>query len=103
VIANLLLHQFSEVDLHALGEQLQHCRLIVACEPTRRRLSQVAYRAIAPLFGANRVTLHDAHVSISAGFRGDELPRVLGLAADRWSASVHQTWLGAYRLVAERR
>ena len=34
---------------------------------------------LAPLFRANRVTLHDAHVSIAAGFRGDELPRALGL------------------------
>ena len=33
--------------------------------------------ANAPLLGANHVSLHDAHVSIAAGFLGDELPRAL--------------------------
>jgi hypothetical protein len=104
VIGNLIFHQFSDGDLAALGEKLrEHSRVIVACEPARRRLSQILYRIVGPLFGANQVSLHDAHVSIAAGFRGDELPRGLGLAAARWAWRCTTTVLGAYRMVAVRR
>lgn len=103
-IANLLLHQFPDHELAALGATLQRsARLIVACEPSRRRLSQLLYRTIAPLFGANQVTLHDAHVSIAAGFRGDELPRALALPTAEWTFSCTTTARGAYHLIAERR
>ncbi len=37
--------------------------------------------AIGPLLGANHVTLHDARVSITAGFVGTELPSALGMDA----------------------
>jgi 2-polyprenyl-3-methyl-5-hydroxy-6-metoxy-1,4-benzoquinol methylase len=103
VIANLVLHQFSESELRELGARLQQCRVVVASEPIRRRASQVVYRAVAPLLGANYVTLHDAHVSIAAGFRGGELPAALGLSEPRWSLTVNETWIGAYRMIARAR
>lgn len=104
IVANLILHQFSDADLAALGQRLtQGPRVIVACEPVRRRLSQVLYRALAPCFGANHVSLHDAQVSIAAGFRGAELPGRLGLDPDRWQLRYGATLLGVYRLVAVRR
>ena len=104
VIGNLIFHQFSGIELRALGEKLRrHARVIVACEPQRRRISQVLYRALGPLFGANRVSLHDAHVSIAAGFRGDELPHALGLTAPDWEISITPTLLGVQRLIAVRR
>jgi hypothetical protein len=105
VVGNLIFHQFSAADLSALGAALQAggVRTIVACEPARRRLSQLLYRTLGPLFGANHVSLHDAHVSIAAGFRGDELPRALGLAPAEWRIRRFTTLLGVYRLVAERR
>lgn len=103
VFGNLIFHQFSDAELRATGVHLQRARLIVACEPARRRLSQYVYAAIAPLLGANHVTLHDAHVSIAAGFRGHELPAALGLVGDRWVVSTGTTHLGAYRMVATRR
>lgn len=102
VIGNLILHQFSAAELQALGRKLSHARLLVACEPVRRRASQLAYRVVAPLFGANHVTLHDAHVSIAAGFCGDELARVLGLPSAEWATAWHTTLLGAYRMIARR-
>lgn len=103
-IANLLLHQFPDPELAALGAALRlSARLIVACEPSRRRRSQVLYRVIAPLLGANPVTLHDAHVSIAAGFRGDELPRALALPAAAWTFSCTSTIRGAYHFIARRR
>jgi hypothetical protein len=103
VFGNLIFHQFSEPDLAALGAKLRKAtRAIVACEPQRRRLSQVLYRTLGPVFGANHVSLHDAHVSIAAGFRGDELPQALGLVGSGWSVQVSTTALGLYRMIAAR-
>lgn len=104
VIGNLIFHQFSAEELAGLGCELRRSvRLIAASEPERRRLSQVLYRVAAPLLGANYVSRHDGHVSIAAGFRDDELPRALGLAATEWEFRRTSTVLGAHRLVAVRR
>lgn len=104
IIGNLILHHFSDDALRSLGARLQEtARVIVASEPVRSRVSQVLYRTIAPLLGANRVSLHDAHVSIAAGFREDELPRLLGLGARSWAVRFHATWAGMCRMVAVRR
>jgi hypothetical protein len=62
----------------------------------------VLYRTFAPLFGANHVSLHDAHVSIAAGFRDEELPRSLGLSRDHWRIECSWTTLGLYRMIAVR-
>jgi hypothetical protein len=103
IIGNLIFHQFTEAELAILGGRLRRsARLILASEPQRRRASQVIMAAVAPLLGANRVTLHDARVSITAGFRGDELARALGLDDGKWRYSCGSTALGAYRMVAER-
>lgn len=103
ILGNLIFHQFADAELGALGQKLGAARVVLACEPTRRRSSQVAYRAIAPLLGANRVTLHDAHVSIEAGFRDQELPRLLGLLSPEWNAVCSTTFIGAFRMIAIRR
>ena len=103
IVGNLIFHQFADEDLRGLGEKLQrHARVIVACEPHRRRISQVLYRTLGPLFGANHVSLHDAHVSIAAGFRDDELPVALGLAAKFWAVRISCSTLGLYRMIAVR-
>jgi len=103
IVGNLIFHQFADEDLRGLGEKLQrHARVIVACEPHRRRISQVLYRTLGPLFGANHVSLHDAHVSIAAGFRDDELPVALGLAAKFWAVRISYSTLGLYRMIAVR-
>jgi SAM-dependent methyltransferase len=104
VFGNLIFHQFSAADLDALGQRIRaHARVIVACEPTRRRLSQVCYRTLGPAFGANHVSLHDAHVSIAAGFRGRELAQALGLVESEWTIRGEFTLLGLHHLVAIRR
>jgi SAM-dependent methyltransferase len=104
VIGNLIFHQFSAADLAALGRAIQsRARVVVACEPARRRVSQFLFRAFGSLLGANHVSLHDGHVSIAAGFRDDELPRALGLLAPDWEVRCSTTSLGAYRMLAIRR
>jgi len=104
VIGNLILHQFSDADLTTLGHKLRRtARVIVACEPQRRRFSQVAYRMLGPVFGANHVSLHDADVSIAAGFQHEELPQALGLDPMTWEIHCTSTVRGLYRMVAVRR
>ncbi|HUR58305.1 MAG TPA: hypothetical protein VM029_11385 [Opitutaceae bacterium] len=104
ILGNLIFHQFSDEELAALGKKIRPgARVILACEPARRRVSQALFRTIAPLFGANYVSLHDAHVSIAAGFRADELPRMLGLNPAEWNVTCATTLLGAYRMTAVRR
>ncbi len=104
VIGNLILHHFDDEALRDLGNALSpHARLLVFSEPTRKRLNQWLWNVAAPLGGANHVTRHDGRVSIAAGFRHDELPRALGLDPALWSWQITNSWLGAYRLIAERR
>jgi len=104
IIGNLIFHQFSHEELAGLGRALRaEARLIVACEPLRSRFHQVLFAALAPVFGANRVTRHDGRVSIAAGFRADELPRALGLKEQDWDYRCRATVLGGYRMVALRR
>jgi len=104
VIGNLIFHQFSAAELAALGARLRpQARVILASEPVRRRLSQILYRCGGPLFRANRISLHDAHVSIAAGFRDHELPSALGLESGDWNIRCSTTALGAYRMIAVRR
>jgi hypothetical protein len=104
VIGNLILHQFGAAELAQIGEKLRRtARVILACEPVRQRRSQAMFAALAPLLGANYVSLHDARVSIAAGFLGDELPRALGLDGGQWDVSCTCAFLGAYRMVAVRK
>lgn len=104
VIANLILHHFNDSALFRLGETLgRTARVIVASEPSRSRLSLALVAGLFPLFGANRVTRHDAPASIAAGFQGDELPRALGLSARMWDVKCHASALGAFRMIALRR
>ena len=104
VIGNLIFHQFTDGELAELGRALRRStRAVVASEPTRRRLSQSIMALVAPVLGANYVTLHDARVSIGAGFQGTELPRALGMDGDAWDCTCLSTGLGASRMVALRR
>jgi hypothetical protein len=84
-----------------VGRRIQkRAQLILACEPARHRQSQRMFRLFAPLIGANHVSRHDAHVSIAAGFLGEELPRLLGLDPERWTWRCGTAFLGAYHLIA---
>jgi hypothetical protein len=104
VVGNLIFHQFSTEDLARLGARLRpHVRVIIACEPGRRRVSQILFRTLGPFLGANYVSLHDAHVSIAAGFRRRELPEALGLDPADWQIHCGTTALGIYRLLAIKR
>ncbi len=72
-IANLFLHHFRDPELtELLRRASEQTRRFIACEPRRSR-SAVAGAALLRLMACNDVTLHDARVSVRAGFRGREL------------------------------
>lgn len=85
LVANLILHQFDDAQLRRLGETLakSRIRLIVTNEPARRKLHQWQLQLLRP-FGLHPVSRHDGHVSVAAGFRGRELPDLLGLTSPEW-------------------
>lgn len=104
VYGNLIFHHFSNAELASLGATLRRSvRLILASEPTRSLRSQRLIALAGRTLGASPVTLHDAHVSVAAGFSADELPRLLGFDTTEWEIRCHTTWLGAYRMIASRR
>ncbi|HEY0947782.1 MAG TPA: hypothetical protein VGD81_21035 [Opitutaceae bacterium] len=104
IVANLVLHHFVAAELQTIGAQLApHARLLLACEPARRRRLQPLFAWFCRAIGASAVTRHDGRVSIDAGFLGHELPTLLGLVPPAWRGEARIAGLGAYRLVAHRR
>ena len=104
VIGNLFFHHFDHAELATLGARLsERARLIIASEPLRAPRTGKLFRLMCPLIRAHQVTRHDGQASIAAGFRHDELPYLLRLDPAVWRWRVQETWLGAYRLIAERR
>lgn len=72
-MANLFLHHFTEEALSKLFAQFaRRVRVLVAVEPRRSGVALAASRLVG-LIGCNRVTRHDAPVSVRAGFSGREL------------------------------
>jgi len=73
VVANLFLHHFYDVSLDGLFRAIAgRTRLFIAVEPRRTPLSLLGSRLLWAI-GCNRVTRHDAEVSVRAGFLGNEL------------------------------
>ena len=73
VMANLFLHHFDEADLAGLLRAIaDRARLFVALEPRRAPLPLLCSRLLWAI-GCNRVTRHDAVVSVRAGFSSNEL------------------------------
>ena len=104
VIGNLIFHHLDSETLRTLGGRMSaHVRVIVACEPARRRIFQRLFAVLCMLVGANDVSRHDGRVSIEAGFLGNELPEQLGLDPALWHWKVTTTLSGTYRFVAHRR
>jgi hypothetical protein len=100
VMGGLILHHFSEPQLRELGQLMRSTRLLIFCEPARRKLHLWQGQALR-LLGINHVTQHDLPVSVRAGFLGRELAEMLGLGPE-WTVSVKLTFFGGYRFVAVR-
>lgn len=100
LVANLFLHHFEGAALETLGRFCGECDALVFCEPHRGMLPHLLGGLIRPFVGP--VTRHDMHVSIRAGFTRGELPRLLGLGAERWKIEETSTWRGSRRVLAYR-
>jgi hypothetical protein len=73
ITTNLFLHHFEPEPLgRLLGLAAQGTQLIVACEPRRNKFALRASR-LSWAIGCNEVSLHDAIVSVRAGFSDREL------------------------------
>ena len=73
VFTNLFLHHFEEAGLRRLlGPVAARCSNFIALEPQRHFLARVGCELLW-MIGCNRVTRHDARLSVRAGFRGTEL------------------------------
>ncbi len=100
LVANLFLHHFEGESLRALGTLCEGFEVLVFCEPDRAMLPHWLGASIWPW--VNRVTRHDMHVSIDAGFSRGELPTLLGLNPKKWEFSETSTWRGGRRVLGLR-
>jgi hypothetical protein len=100
LIANLFLHHFAEGKLAALAERSRRFSALLIVEPLRARLPHALGWLLHPL--VNRVTRHDLHASLRAGFQPGELPGVLGLEGGEWKWMESVSARGAVRLAASR-
>ena len=102
ITANLFLHHFKPEPLaRLLGLAAQSARLFVACEPRRNKFSLRASR-LSWALGCNEVALHDAIVSVRAGFAGAEL-LALWPGHDGWTLQEYEARLFTHCFVARRR
>ena len=102
MVANLFLHHFSEGQLaELLAGVARRTNVFIAVEPRRSALALAGSR-LCPLIGCNRVTRHDAPISVRAGFAGRELSG-LWPAATGWSPEERSAGLFSHLFVAKRR
>ena len=101
IVANLFLHHFDTDRLRELLQAIaKRASAFVCCEPRRSRFAL----ACSGLLGiaCNDVTLHDARVSVRAGFRGRELS-ALWPQDDGWSIDERAMGPFTHRFRAVRR
>lgn len=98
LIGVMIVHHFSSKELQVLGETLASFRGVILCEPWRAFLPQVWGGLMWPVVG--KVTRHDLPVSVRAGFRPGELPKLLKL--ENWKIEESVDWRGSMRLMAWR-
>ena len=99
-IANLFLHHFGERDLAVLlSEVSRQTRTFLACEPRRARPA-LAAAAMLGFVGCNGVTVHDATISVRAGFRDHELSAIWPRAA-AWRLTEGRAGRFAHTFLAE--
>ncbi|NCY22321.1 hypothetical protein EBX31_10255, partial [bacterium] len=101
ILSNLFLHHLSDQKLRELFSFFTRMTpVFAAVEPARSLAGAISCRLL-PLLGCNSVTLHDARVSVQAGFRGTELsdlwPKLSG-----WQTREHRSGLFNHFFCAEK-
>lgn len=101
-LVNLFLHHFEEDGLRELLSAVaDRCDALVACEPRRSYPALVGSRLL-PALGVSADTLHDAVVSVRAGFRNNELSRIWPASEACWRLEEHPAGLFSHLFVAAR-
>jgi hypothetical protein len=102
ITTNLFLHHFEpEALARLLALAAQSSRLLVACEPRRNKFALRASRLLWAI-GCNEVSLHDAIVSVRAGFSDEELS-ALWPSRDRFDLDERAARLFTHCFVARHR
>jgi hypothetical protein len=102
LIANLFLHHFTDQQLRDMFAGIAlRTDLLMACEPSRS-WPCVAGASLVGLIGCNRVTRHDAVISVRAGFRNSELSR-LWPDQNGWYLEERRAGWASHLFVARRR
>ena len=100
--ANLFLHHFDDAGLRTLlSLASERTRLFVACEPRRSRFALAASRALR-LVGCGGETVHDAAVSVQAGFRESELSQAWPRGSE-WILEERSSGFFSHLFIARRR
>ena len=100
LVANLFLHHFEGEALKQLGTICENFDALIFNEPNRAVLPHALGLLGWPF--VNRVTRHDMHVSIDAGFQKGELQTLLQLDDAKWHIRETYSWRGARCVVAWR-
>ena len=101
LVANLFLHHFSAPRLAELCNlAARRARMLVAIEP-RRSTWALVFSHLVGVIGCNRVTRHDAPVSVRAGFHGGELSQSWS-GDGEWSLEERAVGLFSHLFIARR-
>jgi hypothetical protein len=102
VLGNLFWHHFSDEELRECFAKISGiCRAFIACEPRRWLPAQISTRLLWGI-GCSRVTMHDARVSVAAGFRDSELS-ALWPAGSEMKVQEYEGGWASHLFVAERK
>jgi len=102
IVANLFLHHFEDSQLSGLLQKIsQNTNLFVAIEPHRFAAPALVGQLLW-FIGCNRVTRHDAVVSIRAGFCGQEISALWPDKAN-WELTERRAGLFSHLFIARRR
>lgn len=100
LIANLILHHFTDAQLIELGEKFKEFDRIIINEPLRARLPAFLGKLATPF--VHPITRHDMRVSIEAGFVTGEIPSLLAFEKNGFHFRESYTWRGSQRVLAWR-
>ena len=103
IVANLILHHFTDAQLQELATRFKSARLLIISEPARYIQHYWKGKLLNAIFGFNYVTMYDMLLSLRAGFQKGELQKTLGLNVNEWDVYESHTFTGACRLVAVRK
>ncbi|MFN9821318.1 MAG: methyltransferase [Akkermansiaceae bacterium] len=100
LIANLILHHFTDTQLIALAEKIKEFDQIIINEPLRGRIPAFLAKLATPFI--HPITRHDMRDSIEAVIIQNENPSLLAFESHGFHFQETYTWRGSQRVLAWR-